>query len=160
MDPDRWQRVKHIFDATLAKPLEEREVFLRDACRDDASLRQDVESLLAAHADAAGFAESPAIAMLAGPLAYSADTAISALAPGLELGTYSILGPLGKGAMGEVYRARDSRLGRDVAVKVLPAALAFDSERISRLEREARLLAALNHPHIATIHSLEIANGV
>ena len=156
-DSGRWARVKDIFHATLAREPLEREPFLREACREDAGLRQEVESLLAAHADAGGFAETPAIAALADT---TADAAATALRPGFELGSYRIVGPLDSGAMGEVYRARDSRLARDVAVKVLPAALAADTERIARLEREARLLATLNHPHIATIHSLEVSNGV
>ena len=80
--------------------------------------------------------------------------------PERELGAYRILGPLDAGGMGEVYRALDTRLDREVAVKVLPRALAEDPERIVRLQREARLLAALNHPHIATIHGLEVAAGV
>jgi len=78
-----------------------------------------------------------------------------ALAPGTRLGTYEILAPLGAGGMGEVYRAKDLRLGRDVALKVLPAGLAADPERLARLEREARVVAALNHPNIVTLHSVE-----
>jgi eukaryotic-like serine/threonine-protein kinase len=79
---------------------------------------------------------------------------------GTRLGQYEIQGPLGTGGMGEVYRARDTKLGRDVAIKVLPAAFASDPDRRSRLEREARLLASLNHPHIATIHGVEDSAGV
>ena len=82
------------------------------------------------------------------------------MATGFELGPYRILGPLDAGGMGEVYRALDTRLHREVAVKVLPAALSDDPDRVARLEREARLLAALNHPHIATIHGLEITGGL
>ena len=81
------------------------------------------------------------------------------LSPGDRLGTYEIRGPLGAGGMGEVYRATDTRLGRDVAIKVLPAEVARDPERLARFQREARLLAALNHPHIAAIHGLEEAEG-
>ena len=81
------------------------------------------------------------------------------LAPGSRLGVYEILSPLGAGGMGEVYRARDTRLGREVAIKVLPAAFAGDAERMARFEREARLLAVLNHPGIATIHGLEEADS-
>ncbi len=158
-DPDRWPRVKDIFHSALARPPQERGEFVREACQEDAALRKDVESLLAAHAEAEGFAETPAIAALAGAAAYAATAAAGALAPGDEFGQYRIVGPLGTGAMGEVYRARDSRLARDVAVKVLPAALSIDAERIARLEREARLLAALNHPYIATIYSLEVSSG-
>ncbi len=76
-------------------------------------------------------------------------------APGTKLGPYEVLAPLGAGGMGEVYRARDARLGRDVALKVLPAALANDAERMARFEREAQVLASLNHPNIAAIYGLE-----
>ena len=76
------------------------------------------------------------------------------LAPGTFLGPYEILGPLGTGGMGQVYRARDTRLGREVALKTLPESLAGDPERVSRLEREARATSSLNHPHIVTIHEL------
>jgi len=80
---------------------------------------------------------------------------MSPLAPGTHIGNYEVLTPVGAGGMGEVYRARDSRLGRDVALKVLPEALAADQERLARFEREARAVAALNHPNIVTIHSIE-----
>jgi eukaryotic-like serine/threonine-protein kinase len=81
------------------------------------------------------------------------------LSAGLRLGAYEIVSPLGAGGMGEVYRARDSRLNRDVAIKVLPADFAEDVERVARLRREAQLVASLNHPHIAAIHGLEESNG-
>jgi serine/threonine protein kinase len=82
------------------------------------------------------------------------------LAAGTRLGPLEILGPLGAGAMGEVYRARDTRLNRDVAIKVLPEALALDATRLARFTREAQTLAALNHPNIAQIHGLEESGGV
>ena len=82
---------------------------------------------------------------------------VAAMAAGTEIGPYRVIGPLDAGGMGEVYRALDTRLHREVAVKVLPSALADDPDRIARLQREGRLLAALNHPHIATIHGFEIA---
>src|SRR5271157_332927 len=78
-----------------------------------------------------------------------------ALTSGINLGSYQIGSPLGAGGMGEVYRARDSRLGRDVAVKVLPTAMAGNPEIMARFEREAQFLAALNHTNIATIYGLE-----
>src|SRR5262245_58019638 len=78
-----------------------------------------------------------------------------ALSAGTRLGSYEIITDIGAGGMGEVYRARDPRLGREIAIKVLPAALAADPERRERFEREARAIAALNHPHIVTIHSVE-----
>src|SRR6202162_689628 len=83
-----------------------------------------------------------------------------ALQPGTRLGSFEILDPLGKGGMGEVYRARDTRLGRDVAIKVLPETFAKDAERLARFDREARLLASVNHPGIAAIYGVEDLEGV
>src|SRR5512139_233840 len=82
-----------------------------------------------------------------------------ALAPGTRLGTYQISGPLGAGGMGEVYRARDMRLGREVAVKVLPEAVSSSPDRLARFEREARTVAGLNHPNIVTLYSVEDEEG-
>jgi serine/threonine protein kinase len=82
------------------------------------------------------------------------------LAPSARLGSYEILSSIGAGGMGEVYRARDTKLGREVAIKVLPDGFAYDAERMARFEREAQVLASLNHPNIATIHGLEESNGV
>ena len=81
------------------------------------------------------------------------------LAPGQRLGPYEITAPLGAGGMGEVYRARDTKLEREVAIKVLPAEVARDEERLARFRREAHLLAALNHPNIAAIHGLDVGLG-
>src|SRR6202795_3965769 len=82
------------------------------------------------------------------------------LNPDTRLGPYEILAPLGAGGMGEVYRARDSRLDREVAIKVLPETFARDPERVARFQREAKVLASLNHPHIAAIYGFEEANAV
>jgi serine/threonine protein kinase len=81
------------------------------------------------------------------------------LVPGTRLGGYEILGLIGLGGMGEVYRARDSRLNRDVAIKVLPADVTADHDRLARFEREAQVLASLNHPNIAQIHGVEDSSG-
>ncbi len=83
-----------------------------------------------------------------------------ALSAGTRLGSYEILAPIGAGGMGEVYRARDTKLGRQVAIKVLPEAFSTHKERLARFKREARLLAALNHPNIATLYGLEESNGI
>src|ERR1700693_6227176 len=83
-----------------------------------------------------------------------------ALASGTKLGPYQIQSPVGAGGMGEVYRATDSKLGRDVALKVLPAEMAHDPERLARFQREAKALAQLDHPNIVTIYSVEECNGV
>ncbi|MGH9196954.1 MAG: protein kinase domain-containing protein, partial [Acidimicrobiia bacterium] len=82
------------------------------------------------------------------------------IAVGTQFGPYQIQGALGEGGMGQVFRARDTRLNRDVALKVLPAVVAGDQERLSRFRREAQLLAALNHPNIAAIYELEEVDGV
>ena len=82
------------------------------------------------------------------------------LAPRTRLGLYEIVAPIGKGGMGEVYRAKDTKLDREVAIKVLPAALAQDPERLARFEREAKVLASLNHPNIAQIYGIEESNSV
>ena len=81
------------------------------------------------------------------------------LKSGTQLGTYEVLAPIGAGGMGEVYRARDTKLGREVAIKVLPDTFAQNPERLARFKREAKLLASLNHPNIATIHGLEESGG-
>src|SRR5207244_11254852 len=83
-----------------------------------------------------------------------------ALVPGSRLGPYEILSAIGAGGMGEVYRARDTQLNRDVAIKILPNAFSADADRVARFQREAQVLASLNHPNIAHIHGLEEADGV
>src|SRR5574341_1472160 len=83
----------------------------------------------------------------------------TSLAPGARLGPYEIVSLLGAGGMGEVHRARDTRLGRDVAIKMLPDVFARDADRLARFQREAQVLASLNHPHIAAIHDLQEHNG-
>jgi serine/threonine protein kinase len=82
------------------------------------------------------------------------------LAAGTHLGSYEVLAPIGAGGMGEVYRARDTRLKRNVAIKVLPASLSHDPDRLARFQREAELLATLNHPNIAAVYGLEKADGL
>src|ERR1017187_8989260 len=82
-----------------------------------------------------------------------------ALAAGTKLGSYQVVAPIGAGGMGEVYQAHDTKLRRDVAIKVLPEAFAHDADRLSRFQREAKLLASLNHTNIATIHDIEDSNG-
>jgi serine/threonine protein kinase len=118
--------------------------YLAETCRDDASLRADVDALLAAHDEAGSFGAKPVLMSANSPR----------LEPGTTLGLYRIEALIGAGGMGEVYRARDTRLGRDVAVKVLPPDAA-DAERQQRFAREAQIIASLNHPNIVTLHSVE-----
>jgi serine/threonine protein kinase len=153
MNPERWRQIDELFQAAFERAPENRQQFLEDACRDDADLRREVESLLAREEQAGSFLEPPA---LPNPATFSACVA----GVGRQLGPYRILSPLGAGGMGEVYRAHDSKLGRDVAIKTLPPEFARDPERLARFRREARALATLNHPNIAAIYGLEESDNV
>jgi serine/threonine protein kinase len=139
---ERWEQVTEIFHAALASDPARRGAFLSDACGGDAALRAEVEALVAAHDEAGLFGEVPLFV-----------PALS-LEPGSSFGPYRIEELLGAGGMGEVYRARDDALERDVAIKVLPRHFESAPEPIARLGREARLLAALSHPHIAAIYGM------
>jgi serine/threonine protein kinase len=147
MSPDQWRRVREVFQRAIEEPDDGRAAFLSSACEGDETIRREVESLMAAHTAAGGFLETPAVR--------PAAAATPALQPGDRLGCFDVVGVLGRGGMGEVYRARDTKLGRPVAIKVLPRALAGDPQRLARFDRESRILASLNHPHIAAIHSVE-----
>ena len=154
MTPDRERDLERICQAALERPAAERKRFVAEECGGDDALRREVESLLA-HAEAASsFLETPVLA------AQAMGAARPTLAAGQRVGAYTILSLLGSGGMGEVYRARDATLGREVALKVLPSLFTSDPERLARFEREARLLASLNHPNIATIHGFEKADGI
>jgi tetratricopeptide (TPR) repeat protein len=160
MNRDRWQQVKDVFDQALELAPDERSSFLDRACSTDHFLRREVESLLSSDDEArSSFWQAPSLTEFT-------------LNPGTKLGPYEIISFIGAGGMGEVYRARDPRLGRDVAIKVLPDFLAIeakwfghtnspsswleaeeqDQKAIERFQREARAASALNHPHICTIY--------
>jgi len=144
MTPERWSRIKELFQAALDRPPDARAGYLDEACAGDDDARREVASLLGAHEEAGTFLETPVLADQAG--------AGPALRAGMQLGPYRIGAVIGSGGMGEVYRARDDRLGRDVAIKVLPAAMAGDAARVKRFEQEARAASALNHPHIVAVY--------
>jgi Tol biopolymer transport system component len=156
MSSDRWRHVEDLCHAALACDAEKRTAFLENACRGDEELRHEVESLLAQESSAGRFMSVPA-AVLAGSagLDQPARTLI-----GARFGSYTIRSLLGIGGMGEVYRAHDETLGREVAIKVLSPAFTTEPERRARFEREARMLATLNHPHIGAIYGVEEADGV
>jgi serine/threonine protein kinase len=138
MSDNRWQRIEDIFHRAAELAPEARSAFLNQACGDDQSLRREVESLLA-H-------ESENGSTFVGATGDSAPESIA---------HYRIIGKLGQGGMGAVYRATDTKLDREVAIKVLPAVFAFDPDRMARFRREAKVLASLNHPNIAAIYGVE-----
>ena len=150
MNVERWQQVDKLLDAALEREPSERSVFLKEACRGDEELRREVESLLAAHLKAGSFIEQAPAEDLT--LLLDGDQFNSII--GETLGRYKILSLLGSGGMGQVYRARDETLGRNVAVKVLPAAFTQDADRVRRFEQEARAASSLNHPNIITIYEI------
>ena len=149
---DRWRQIEQLYHAARGREASHRAAYLHEVCAGDDALRREVESLLAEESRAEQFLETPALEIVGKVLAEHQSQ--SSLV-GQQLGTYKIVSLLGAGGMGEVYQARDSKLNRDVAIKVLPAVFLHDAERLARFQREARMLAALNHPNIATIHGLE-----
>jgi eukaryotic-like serine/threonine-protein kinase len=156
-----WDRVKTVFQEVLDRPLEERSARLRELCGADRGLQAEVESLLATHNDAGSFAERPAQELLDALGVERASAANGAsVRPGSRLGVYEIQSLLGAGGMGDVYKARDPRLDRAVAIKVLPTHLAADRDRFQRFEREARAVARLDHPHIGALYDVGEDDGL
>ena len=152
MDPERWHRVNELFHGALECDLDGRARFLDDACRDDPSIRAEVESLLAHHDDqATGLIRTPQREAAADiDEGDSGDSLV-----GRQIGQYTVTRKLGEGGMGVVYLAEDTRLGRSVAIKALTQEFTRDDQRRRRLRREARAAAALSHPGIATVYVLE-----
>jgi len=152
---DRWRRVEALCRAALDLDVVERSVMLASACAADDDLRREVEALLARDALAVHFLETPLGAIVASVLPDHDTMSMS----GRRFASYTMGERVGAGGMGEVYRARDTRLGRDVAVKLLSPTFTADRERLARFEREARLLAALNHPNVGAIYGIEDLDG-
>jgi serine/threonine protein kinase len=148
MTPERWRQITELFHVARERDPAQRDTFLANACREDPALLREVAAMLAGHEQAGPFGETP-LFIPATPLE-----------PGFSLGPYRIERLIGAGGMGEVYRARDTKLGRNVAIKMLPRIFTSEPDRLARFEREARMLAALNHPHIGAIYGLEDADGV
>ncbi len=149
---EAWPRLKEAFEGARALASDARPAYLAEVCNGDEALRREVELLLAHHDQAASFLETPAM-----PLA---DSLVAKSLEGQCIGPYQVSALIGTGGMGEVYRAHDAKLGRDVAIKVLPPMFTADRERVARFDSEARMLAALNHPHIGAIYGLEEAGGM
>lgn len=155
---DRWKQIDALLDAALELPAEEHEAFLTKACAGDTDLRQEVLSLLTKQDKVAGFLERPAMGTVAQAMATTlADRNASFI--GQEVGSYTVESLLGSGGMGQVYLARDRKLNRRIALKILPLEFSSDPERLHRFESEARAVSVLNHPNIVTIHDFGQQSG-
>jgi Tol biopolymer transport system component len=156
MTPERWKRIEELYHEARARPPAERAAFLANACTNDEAIRRNVESLLVDSESDDGFLAEPALATSVQRITDFVLTTMS----GASLGGYQLRALLGAGGMGQVYQAHDSKLGRDVAIKILPPAFTSHPDRLARFEREARMLASLNHPNICGIYGIEESNGI
>src|SRR5689334_12157848 len=152
MEGARWRRITAIYHAAISCRIEERSSFLESACGDDQDLRRQVEAMVESHQQSGDFIETPAFAEAP---EFLSDESAGALT-GQLVGHYRIESLIGVGGMGEVYLARDGRLGRKVALKILPARLTTDEMQLNRFEHEARTASALNHPNILTVHEIGV----
>jgi serine/threonine protein kinase len=150
MDRERWEQIEKLFHAAWQVPAERREIFLAGRCGGDDDMRRAVEALL----NQASSGAFDAADRQAAPSPAGQDPTETMLLPGAAVGPYRIEGPLGKGGMGEVYRARDNRLGRPVALKFLSGAMAVNQSTLERFRREAQAISTLNHPNVCTVYDI------
>jgi Tol biopolymer transport system component len=144
----QWETVKRVFHEALDRPVDGRTAWITQQCRGDPEVGAEVERLITAHLDAGSFIDIPVTDL------HAERPPPIALAAGTRLGPYEVVALIGAGGMGEVYRGRDTRLGRTVAIKILPGHLSSDPNHRARLEREAKSIAGLTHPHICTLHDI------
>jgi len=144
--PKQWERLKNVFQDALEQPAHARRAFIAERCADDVTVLREAEALLATHETAGTFLDEPA----------RVDPAdLETLVPGTVIGSYKVLDEIGRGGMGVVYLAEDTRLGRRVALKSLPSTLAMHPDMRQRLRREARAAATISHPAVAVVYALE-----
>ena len=144
--PKQWERLKNGFRMRSSSPLHARRAFIAERCADDVTVLREAEALLATHETAGTFLDEPA----------RVDPAdLETLLPGTVIGSYQVLDEIGRGGMGVVYLAEDTRLGRRVALKALPSTLAMHPDLRQRLRREARAAATISHPAVAVVYALE-----
>ncbi len=156
MSADRWQTLDRLFNEALHLPADARVALLARECGTDEQLRRDVLSLVTAAGSSEEFLERPALERLARAMAADGWS----LRPGERLGVYTVRELLGAGAVGEVWRATDERLNRDVAIKLLLPHLSSDPKRARRFAEEARTVGSLNHPNILSVHDVAEHGGV
>lgn len=148
MTPERWEQVERLYHAAVELESGQRVTFIAEACAGDEELQREVESLLAYENATAGFIRKPALEVVARELVDEPDLSTR------TIDHFHILSLLGRGGMGEVYLAQDTRLGRKVALKLLPAKFTEDADRLRRFVKEAKAASALNHPNILTVHEI------
>src|SRR5437660_11293862 len=154
MDPHHWQTVETIFNEALRLPLEERQAFLTSACAEDRELLTEVSSLLDQADENDNFLSAPMFELGAELLSRQSDSLI-----GTTLGSYMLVEMIGRGGMGEVYVARDDRLRRKVALKLLPQLTLQNRDGVRRFKHEARAASAISHPNVAHIYEIGEAEG-
>ncbi len=155
MDPERWSRIEELYHQAAALDTAARAIFLTRACGDDRALLEEIESLLGEDGAGDPFLDEPALAVAARLVAGDIP-----VLTGRTFGPYRLEALLGAGAMGDVYRAHDTVLGREVAIKLLPEAFNDDPERLARFRQEAQFLASLSHPNIAAIYGVHESEGM